>query len=317
MKFLLILHLCLAVLAQTPAPKPAAAAKPKPAAAKPKPSPVAAPKAAAAVKPADPVVLSVGAQKMTKSEFEQLLNVMPPNMKAQAATPQGRRGIAQQLVELLALSQQARTLKIDQEPATRSQLRIQTEQVLASAALKKLVESTPVPAEEIEKYYLAQKSQYEQLAASHILIRFKGSQVPLREGQTDLDEKEALAKANQIKQRIANGESFAAIAKAESDDVGSAANGGSLGSFGKGQMVPEFDKAAFELPQGQISEPVRTQFGYHVIQGHGRTTRALEEVRSEIEAKLKPERARQIASDTAKKTTVVMDESYFGAASTQ
>ncbi|MDG6220326.1 MAG: peptidyl-prolyl cis-trans isomerase [Candidatus Thermoplasmatota archaeon] len=71
-------------------------------------------------------------------------------------------------------------------------------------------------------------------------------------------------KANELHQKLMAGEDFAKLAKLNSD-CPSSRNGGDLGLFGKGQMVPEFEKAAFSLEIGQISKPVKTQFGWHLI----------------------------------------------------
>ena len=79
------------------------------------------------------------------------------------------------------------------------------------------------------------------------------------------DQQLALAKAISITQRLNSGEDFATLAQKFSDDTGSATQGGDLGFFGRGQMVKEFEDAAFSLPIGQISEPVKSQFGYHII----------------------------------------------------
>jgi len=77
---------------------------------------------------------------------------------------------------------------------------------------------------------------------------------------------EALALANELRDRILAGEDFAALAKAYSDDTTSAVNGGDLGWFGRGRMVPAFEEAAFSLPVGEVSEPVKTEYGYHLIE---------------------------------------------------
>lgn len=82
---------------------------------------------------------------------------------------------------------------------------------------------------------------------------------------SDKDYSEVKKSADQLYNRVMNGEDFAALANEFSDDPGSKANGGSLGEFGRGQMVPEFETAAFALAKGQISKPVRTNFGWHII----------------------------------------------------
>ena len=118
--------------------------------------------------------------------------------------------------------------------------------------------------EDAQKYYSENKQQYEipeQLRASHILIK------PAT-GDPNIDPNEALAqakaKAQDLLEQIRQGADFAELAKANSD-CGSAARGGDLGLFGRGEMVPPFEKAAFELKPGQVSDLVETRFGYHII----------------------------------------------------
>ncbi len=116
---------------------------------------------------------------------------------------------------------------------------------------------------------------------------------------------EALVLANELRSRILAGEDFAALARAYSDDTGSGANGGDLGWFGKGRMVAPFEEAVFSLPIGEVSEPIKTDFGYHLIE-------VLEKdpARAKDEAQLQQERAQafqtwlrdQLASDQIQRT---------------
>ena len=94
------------------------------------------------------------------------------------------------------------------------------------------------------KYYEEHKNEWDEVSARHILIKFKGSPVPAREGKPELTEEQALAKAQEIKKKLAAGENFATLAKAESDDTGSGANAGDLGTFKRNSMVPELEKTA-------------------------------------------------------------------------
>ena len=110
-------------------------------------------------------------------------------------------------------------------------------------------------------------------------------------------------KAEAIRKRVAAGEDFATVAKAESK-CPSAAKGGDLGYFGKGQMVPAFETAAFSLKPGQISEVVETQFGYHVIKVTDRKqaeTVKFNDVKDKIEDYLKNQQAQKPMADYVEK----------------
>jgi parvulin-like peptidyl-prolyl isomerase len=117
-----------------------------------------------------------------------------------------------------------------------------------------------------------------------------------------------------LRAKIVAGADFAAVAKESSDDTGSGANGGDLGSFGRGQMVPEFDKEAFLLPVGELSQPVKSPFGYHLIKVESHVTKSLDEAKPDIEKKLRPEIARNEVEQLRKSATVLMDDGFFGPA---
>ncbi|MGA1101200.1 MAG: peptidylprolyl isomerase [Opitutales bacterium] len=97
----------------------------------------------------------------------------------------------------------------------------------------------------------------ELLAASHFL----------KMGKTEEELEQALEAVKAIRVRLDQGEDFTELVRAESDDKG---NDGNLGTFGKGRMVPEFEQAAYAMKPGELSQPVKTQFGWHLIQLHDR-----------------------------------------------
>jgi peptidyl-prolyl cis-trans isomerase D len=114
-----------------------------------------------------------------------------------------------------------------------------------------------------ELYYQDHREEFrqeEQACASHILVKVR--QGDAGEGHPDA---EALKLAQEALAQVKAGADFAAIAKKSSEDQGSAQNGGDLGCFGPGRMVPQFDDAVFAMQPGQLSDPVKTSFGYHVI----------------------------------------------------
>jgi peptidyl-prolyl cis-trans isomerase C len=136
--------------------------------------------------------------------------------------------------------------------------------------------------------------------------------VPLKPNQQEIGEEEALTKIKAIRERLVKGEDFAAVAKAESDDTGSGAQGGDLGTFGHGRMVPVFEESAFTLPIGEISQPVKSQFGWHLIQVQDRPLKDFAEVKPEIDKQLQTENAQKAMSEFKNSGKPVLDETYFG-----
>ena len=293
--------------AQTPASPPPAAPPPRVAVTPGTPSVTPPP----APVPPDKVILTIGDEKMTAAEFDQLVDALPPQAQAQVRGPQ-KRLFAEQLVRVKVLYAEARKQKMDENPKVQRQMELQKENLLASLLMQEMTANAQVDDATARQYYDQHKSDYETAHARHILIRAKGSPLPVQPGKKDLTEEEALAKAQEIRKKIVAGEDFAALAKAESDDVRSGANGGDLGPQKRNQTVPPFDQAVFSLPVGQISEPVKTQFGYHIIKVEKRELKPFEEVKPEIEKKLRPELARSAVDNLQKQTTVILDDSFFG-----
>jgi peptidyl-prolyl cis-trans isomerase C len=293
------------------------AQQPPPPAPKPLPTnslTVPPPAATAPVKevPPDAVVLTIGDEKITRAQFEMIMSTLPDQQKAQVNSPAGKKKLAESLAELKALAQESRARKMDQSPRIQTQIKLQAEQVLAQNMFQELANNTKPDDAALHAYYDAHKPEYEQISAKHILIRYQGSQVPVRTGQKDLSDAEALAKATEIRAKIVAGAKFDDLAKTESDDTGNAPRGGDLGSFGKGQMVPQFDQAAFAAEIGKVTEPVRTQFGYHLILVESHVNKTFDQVKPEIETKMKPDMGQKALADLKAKKNIVYDEAFFG-----
>jgi peptidyl-prolyl cis-trans isomerase C len=261
--------------------------------------------------PPDAVVLSVGEDKITKAQFDMILSTLPPQQQPQVQTPKGRRDIAEKLAEILMLSQEAKAQKLDQTPKIQMQITLSTDQLLAAAMYRDLGENAKPDDATLHAYYDAHKSDWEEVKARHILIRFQGSKMPLADGMKELTPDEALAKATELRAKIVAGADFAATAKESSDDKGSGANGGDLGAFGKGRMVPEFDKEAFLLPVGQISQPVKSPFGYHIIKVDSHTTKPFDDVKAEILKRIPAEMAQKALADLKTKKPATYNDAYF------
>lgn len=156
-------------------------------------------------------------------------------------------------------------------------------------------------------FYEENKAQFvspEKRQASHILIK--------TDAGTPEDAALALEKIKTIQQAIAAGENFAELAKKHSQDPGSAKKGGDLGNFQQGMMVPEFDEVVFSLNVGQVSEPVKTDFGYHLIKLDAITPKAqksFEQVRADVEAQYRAQEAeKQYFTQLETLNTLVFEE---------
>ncbi len=259
----------------------------------------------------DPVVITIGTTKVTKSEYETFINALPPQIQTEAKGP-NKRKVAEQYAELRMMAAEARKRKIDQTPASKVQIEFQLDQMLAQMLFRELQSSVKVDDAAVQKYYDEHKNEYEEVKARHILVRFKDSRVPLREGQKELSDAEALAKAQEIKKKLDAGADFATTAKADSDDTGTGAQGGDLGQFGRGQMVPEFDTAVFAQPIGKVGDPVKSAFGYHLIKVDERKSKTLAEMKDQIEKQLRPELAKQEVEAIKKANAIGVDDAYFG-----
>ena len=172
--------------------------------------------------------------------------------------------------------------------------------VLDTAKAEGSVQVTP---EDLRAYYDQHREEYrvpEQVKVSHILIK-----TPLPGPDGKVDEKgvaEAQQRAEDILRQLKSGANFEELAKKYSEDPGSAKQGGSLGWIGRGQTVPEFEKAAFSLPVGQISGLVKSSYGFHIIRVEGKQDahlKPLDEVKDTIEPILKHQKAQQIIQSKA------------------
>jgi len=162
---------------------------------------------------------------------------------------------------------------------------------------------TIVPAADVQRFYNDNIAQYqtpEQIRASHILLNTAGK-----------DEATVRKQAEDILKQARAGADFAALATKFSEDEGSKVNGGDLDYFSRGRMVPEFETAAFALQPGQISDLVKSQYGFHIIKVVDKkpaVTRSFDEVRPQIEEQLKAQRTDQQLSARANELASRIDD---------
>ena len=196
----------------------------------------------------DKIVAQVAGQPIMASEIDEALMAM--GQRAQNYNnPQGRAMVLEQIIARRLFLMDAQKNLMEREPAFKEQLKRVKDDMLTTYAIQKAVERVRVTEDEIKKFYDENPGQFEAgtvYNASHILV-------------------ESEERAKEIRAKIESGETtFEDAAKAYSS-CPSRAQGGELGDFGHGQMVPEFEAACAAMEVGALSEPVQTQFGWHLI----------------------------------------------------
>jgi len=261
--------------------------------------------------------------KMTKPQFESLVRESLLSDKVRNLIEQGATVSNQDVLK--AFKEQNAKVKLDYavltleevlsqvkvtEPEVKNYFETHKSVYQAGNSEKRKVTYAVLPAEKIpgaeisdadvQRYYNDNQDKYrvpEQVKVSHILFKTIG---PDNNPDPKL-EAPAKAKAEAVLKQLKGGANFAELAKKNSEDT-SAGNGGSLGWIQRGQMVPEFEKTSFELPKGQTSDLVKTQFGYHIIHVDDKQpahVRPLAEVKPEIMQQLSGDKKRRALEDAA------------------
>ncbi|NPA95201.1 MAG: peptidylprolyl isomerase [Thermodesulfobacteria bacterium] len=277
--------------------------------------------ALAADKGQDKILAQVGKYKLTLKEFNDQIRSLPPQLQmAVQRNPELKKQLLDRWVQLNLMALEARKQKLQDKPDVKKRIEEMTNALLAQEYMMENVsDKAKVTDKEIKEYYDKHKSEFmqpEQVRARHILIK-----VPAN--ATKKQWEEARKKALEIRAKLLKGESFAKLAQKYSDDPGSKTRGGDLGYFRKGQMVPEFEKAAFALKKGEISQPVKTTFGYHIIKLEDKKPakqRSFQEVKQEIRQKLlrqkQMELRNKIVEKLRKKYPVSVHEELLNAGAT-
>ncbi len=255
--------------------------------------------------PKDTVLVQVNDVKITADDLDRILLAYPDNVRVWARGP-GREQFFDQVVRTLVLNQEGKRRKVDEDPTYKAQAAYSLAGIMANLTLEQIKSSVVVTDTDLQKYLADHQLDFTRLKTRQILVRFKGSAVPVKPGQADRTEEEALAKAKDLLARIRGGADFAEVARAESDDPGSAPNGGDIGVFGHGQIMPSYEEAAYKLKDGEISEPVRSSVGYHLIQLQERQVKPFEELRPQLEAKARPALIEKKVSELVNKAKVIL-----------
>lgn len=232
-------------------------------------------------------VLAVSAgHEITEKELNELIANYPPEQQIYLSSPQAKDELLEQLIGFHLFSKMAEEEKIKESKEYKETLAKMENELASHMAATSVIEKVTLDDAEVKAYYDANPAQFttgEQVKAKHILV----------------EEEDA---AKKIAEEIAAGKSFEDAAQ-EYSTCPSKEKGGDLGYFGKGQMVPEFEKAAFEGNVGEVIGPVKTQFGYHLIVVEDKKEKevlSFEAVKDQLEDKLLQQKKQTVYMDTVK-----------------
>lgn len=270
---------------------------------------VAQDKAVTAKPATDPIIIAAGEVTIRQSEFEAALKTLPEQYQ-QYASGAGRKQFAEDYLRMKMLAAAGMKAGLEKDPEVIAQLALMRENLVANAHLQRIEKGIVLTDEDLKKLYDGKKSEYEQIKARHILIAYKGS-AAAQPGKPELTEEQAKAKAEALRKQLVAGAKFDELAKKESDDVGSGAQGGDLGEFNRGQMVPEFEKAAFEAKVGDLTPVVRTDFGYHIIKVDAHGSTPFEQVKATLEKNERQARVQAALEKMKTDAKPTFNDAYF------
>lgn len=222
------------------------------------------------------ILAIVNGQEITEKDLELTLMRFPKERQGFLNTEEGRKQLLDQMISFELIYKDAKESGVENDQNYLLQVEMAKKEILIQTGISKIMEQVTVTDSEVEDYYKANENMFlnqATVSAKHILV-------------------ETVERAEEIKAEILNGKVFEDAAF-EYSTCPSNAQGGSLGAFSRGQMVPEFEEAAFNMEVGSISDPVQTQFGYHLIKVENKSEAGVKpfaEVKDMIRNKILQER---------------------------
>ncbi len=254
-------------------------------------------------KPAGEVVATYKGHTVTADEVRKQLEQMAPPARTYLSSLDRKRSFVENMIMNDLMYAEGSKLGYDTDPEVQRQVQNLQKRLVVQKIMAKYQALPTISDEDVRKYYDDNTALYStaQIHASHILVKDESTA------------KEILAEVK------AHPEKFADIAREKSIDTVTAQKGGDLGTFAQGRMVPDFERAAFALQPGQISDVVATQYGYHIImvterqEGERRPfDQVKEQIRATLRNKLLQDRVRAHFDELKKDAEVKIDDDALG-----
>ncbi len=247
------------------------------------------------------ILAKVGKEVITDKDLDAILANVPEQYRARYEAPEVRRDILDRLVDVKAKAWEARNRGLNEREDVKLKVEYMVDQILAKELENDVVNNIAISDDEVTEYYNANIDRFStpaKIKARHILVE---------------DE----AEAKDLLKKIKDGGDFAALAK-EKSKCPSGKKGGDLGWFSKGRMDKAFEEAAFALKKGEISDVVKSSFGYHIIEVNDireAEKKGIDEVRDSIKKILARDKQRTLVDDLSNevkgKINIEIDEDYF------
>lgn len=218
------------------------------------------------------IIAKVNGKEITQADMELLVRTLGPEKTQQFQSEEGQKQLIDELVNQELFYFDAVESKLEDEEVFKTELEVAKQNILKQLNIKKTLDTVTVAEDDMKKFYEDNSEKFVRpmtVTASHILV-------------------DAEEKADEIYAAIEAGKDFSEAAT-EFSSCPSKDRGGDLGPFGQGQMVPEFEQAAFAMEVGKVSAPVKTQFGFHIIKLTEKSeagTSPYDEVKAQIEQQL-------------------------------
>jgi parvulin-like peptidyl-prolyl isomerase len=275
------------------------------------------------VKPEE-VVLTIGNEKITRSQFETIKAGLPPQY---AAVPQqmGDKGFAGAYAQFRGLAIEGERQKLDQTREFREQLNFLRTELLARLAVSAFsAKSQEINDQEIKAYYDSHTAELQQAKVKGIFVALNPPAIPAApaaggaaakaETPKARTDEEAKARAEELRKQILAGADFATVARENSDHQASAEKGGDLGTLRKGSLPPNLDKTVFALKPKEVSEPVKEGQGYYIFQVDEIRPVTLDEATASIRNTLQQQKMTTALERVKTDYPVVYNDKYFGEA---
>lgn len=250
-------------------------------------------------------VLRIGQERYDPARFEALARALQANPRTALPASELPDTVIDSYVQSRLLAAQGRAHGLERDPEVAAQLQVHSDQVLANAERRRLMAAVVIDPARTRRYFDQHPGDFDEFHLRHILIAIPPGHAS-RDG-TPRDQAQALARAQQLRQQLLDGADFASLAQHESDDGATAGDGGDLSPLFGRYLADEFSAAVRALTPGQVSAPVKSAAGYHLIRLEQRQVASFTQAQPMIEAQFRSDAVDAAVAELLRQHPVALD----------